>query len=309
MAAEKEFTFPSSDGLHRCYAREWLPEGPPRGVVQLVHGVAEHVGRYAGFASWLAGKGFVVAGEDHLGHGKTVDDGKFGYFGPQNGWDLVVKDIRRLRELEGEKYPDAPYFILGHSMGSFLTRTYLIRWPGTVKGAILSGTGQESALTVAGGKLLCGLICKVKGPDTCSSLVHNMALGAYNKQFAPNRTSSDWISRDEAAVDAYLADPLCSFMPTVGMFRDMMGGLQFIADPANLARMDKDTPVYFLSGDHDPVGSMGRGVRKVEELFRSAGCRDVTVKLYPGGRHEMFNELNRQEVFDDLLAWIESRLT
>ena len=169
--------------------------------------------------------------------------------------------------------------------------------------------GRGAAAAVAFGKTLSGTLCKTRGPDYVSKTVNELSLGAYNKAFKPNRTSSDWISRDEAAVDAYLADPLCSFMPTVGMFRDMMGGLQFIADPANLARMDKDTPVYFLSGDHDPVGSMGRGVRKVEELFRSAGCRDVTVKLYPGGRHEMFNELNRQEVFDDLLAWIESRLT
>lgn len=308
MAVEKEFTYPSSDGLHRCYAREWLPEGPPRAVVQLVHGVAEHVGRYAAFASWLAGKGFAVAGEDHLGHGKTADDGKYGYFGAQNGWDLVVRDIRRLRELEGEKYPDAPYFILGHSMGSFLTRTYLIRWPGTVKGAILSGTGQEGAATVAGGKLLCGLICKAKGPETRSALVHSMALGAYNKQFAPNRTSSDWISRDEAVVDAYLQDSFCTFMPTVGMYRDMMGGLQYIADPKNLKKMYKTTPVYFFSGDRDPVGQNGKGVEKVAGLFRAAGCTDVTVKLYPNGRHEMLNERNKQEVYQDVLSWMEGKL-
>lgn len=308
MAVEKEFTFPSSDGLHRCYAREWLPEGPPRAVVQLVHGVAEHVGRYAAFASWLAGKGFAVAGEDHLGHGKTVEDEKYGYFGPKNGWDLVVKDIRRLRELEGEQYPDVPYFILGHSMGSFLTRTYLIRYPGTVTGAILSGTGQEGAATVALGKLLCGLICKTQGPEKRSGLVHNMALGAYNKQFAPNRTGSDWISRDEAVVDAYLQDPFCTFMPTVGMYRDMMGGLQYIADPKNLKKMYKTTPIYFFSGDHDPVGQNGKGVEKVAGFFRAAGCTDVTVKLYPDGRHEMLNERNKQEVYQDVLSWMEGKL-
>ena len=139
--------------------------------------------------------------------------------------------------------------------------------------------------------------------------MNDLSLGAYNRTFKPNRTPSDWLSRDEAQVDLALADPLCSFMPTVGMFRDMMGGLQFIAGKANLSKMNRDTPVYFLSGDSDPVGSMGKGVRKVEEMFRSAGCKDVTVKLYPGGRHEMFNETNRQEVFQDLLDWIESKLT
>ena len=308
MIQTLEFSFPSSDGIHTVHAREWIPEGRPRGAVQIVHGVAEHIGRYDPAARFLAAHGYVVCGEDHLGHGLTAG-GKFGYFGPKNGWDLVARDVRRLRELEGEKHPGLPYVILGHSMGSFLTRTYLIRWPGTVNAAVLSGTGQEPAPLVAFGKGLAGSLCRTRGADHVSKLVNELSLGSYNRAFRPNRTSSDWISRDQAAVDAYLSDPLCTFIPTVGMFRDMMGGLQFIADRGNLAKMDKDTPVYFLSGDRDPVGSMGAGVRKVEEMFRRAGCRDVTVKLYPGGRHEMFNETNRQEVFDDLLAWLESRLT
>ena len=175
--------------------------------------------------------------------------------------------------------------------------------------AVLSGTGQEPAAAVASGKALSGGLCRLKGPDHVSRLVNELSLGSYNKAFKPNRTSSDWLSRDEAAVDAYLADPLCTFLPTVSMFRDMMGGLQFIASRAKLAKMNKSTPIYLLSGDRDPVGSMGAGVRKVEGMLRSAGCQDVTVKLYPGGRHEMFNEINRQEVFNDLIAWIESKLT
>ena len=303
-----EFSYPSSDGVHVIHAREWVPEGTPRGVVQIVHGVAEHIGRYDPVARFLAAHGYVVCGEDHLGHGLTAG-GRFGCFGPKNGWDRVIRDVRRLRELEGEKHPGLPYVILGHSMGSFLARTYLIRWPGTVDAAVLSGTGQESAAAVAGGKALAGFLCRTRGPEYVSRLVNDLSLGAYNKAFKPNRTPSDWLSRDEAMVDLALSDPLCNFMPTVSMFRDMMGGLRFIADRGNLARMNRDTPVYFLSGDSDPVGSMGAGVRKVEGMFRSAGCKDVTVKLYPGGRHEMFNEINRQEVFDDLLAWIESKLT
>jgi len=303
-----DFSYPSSDKIHTVHAREWVPEGRPRGVVQIVHGVAEHIGRYDSVARFLASRGYVVCGEDHLGHGLTAG-GKFGYFGPKNGWDLVARDVRRLRQLEGEKLPNLPYVILGHSMGSFLTRTYLIRWPGTVDAAVLSGTGQEPAAAVASGKALSGSLCRLKGPDHVSRLVNELSLGSYNKAFKPNRTSSDWLSRDEAAVDAYLADPLCTFIPTVSMFRDMMGGLQFIASRANLAKMNKSTPIYLLSGDRDPVGSMGAGVRKVEGMLRSAGCQDVTVKLYPGGRHEMFNEINRQEVFNDLIAWIESKLT
>ena len=308
MREPREFSYPSSDGSHTVHAMEWLPQGQPRAVVQIVHGVAEYVGRYDHVARFLTERGFLVCGEDHLGHGKTVDDGKYGYFGPRGGWDLVARDIRRLRELQGEKYPGGPYVMLGHSMGSFLTRTYLIRWPGTVDGAVLSGTGQEPAPLVALGKALAGGLCLLRGGDSVSPLVNAMSLGAYNKKFAPNRTGADWISRDEAVVDAYLKDPLCTFMPTVAMFRDMMGGLQYIADRNNLARMDKETPVYFLSGDRDPVGAMGKGVEKVVRMFRKAGCRDVSVKLYPEGRHEMFNELNRDEVMADLLAWLESKL-
>lgn len=303
-----DLSYPSSDKIHAIHAREWVPEGSPRGVVQIVHGVAEHIGRYDSAARFLAAHGYVVCGEDHLGHGLTAG-GKFGYFGPKHGWDLVVRDVRRLRELEGEKHLNLPYVILGHSMGSFLARTYLIRWPGTVDAAVLSGTGQEPAAAVAFGKALAETLCKTKGPDYVSKTVNDLSLGAYNRAFQPNRTTSDWISRDRAAVDAYLADPLCAFLPTVGMFRDMMGGLRFIADKRNLSKMNKDTPVYFLSGDQDPVGSMGKGVRKVEGMFRSAGCKDVTVKLYPGGRHEMFHEINCQDVFHDLLDWMERRLT
>lgn len=249
-----------------------------------------------------------MCGEDHLGHGNTVQDGRYGAFAPQNGWKLVVADIARLRRIQGEKHPGVPYFLLGHSMGSFLTRTYLIDHPGTVDGAILSGTGQEPAPLVAFGKLLAGLECRRLGYDGVSPLVDRLSLGAYNRRFRPNRTSADWLSRDEEQVDAYLADPLCSHKSSVSMFRDMMGGLQYIARRENLARMDPDTPVYFFSGDQDPVGGMGKGVRKVYAMFQAAGCRDVTLKLYPGGRHEMFNELDRQQVFDDLLAWLEAHM-
>ena len=192
-------------------------------------------------------------------------------------------------------------------MGSFLTRTYLIRWPGTLDGAVLSGTGQEPAPLVALGRLLAGGLCALRGPEYVSDLVYQLSLGAYNRAFRPNRTTADWLSRDEGAVDANLRDPLCAFRPTVSMFRDMMTGLRFIARRDNPARMARATPVYCLSGDRDPVGSMGAGVKKVAGMFRAAGCGDVTLKLYPGGRHEMFNEINRQEVMDDLLAWLQSR--
>ena len=307
MADFTEFSFPSKDGKHRCAVSLWTPDGEPRAVVQIIHGVAEYTGRYDAFARYLAGHGFAVCGGDHLGHGKTVDDGKYGYFGKKNGWTLVTADVRQLRVLMGEKYPGLPYFLLGHSMGSFLARTYLCMYPGTVDGCILSGTGQEKPALVAAGKALASAICALRGPETVSALVDKLSLGAYNGQFKPNRTPADWISRDESVVDAYLKDPFCTFKPTAGMFRDMMGGLQYIASEKALSQMDPRTPVYLFSGDQDPVGSNGEGVKKVYGFFRDHGTADLTMKLYPGGRHEMLNELNRDEVYADVMAWLEQR--
>ena len=307
MVMRTDFSFPSSDGIHTVRACAWLPEGSrPRGVVQLVHGISEHMGRYDGLARFLAGQGFAVAGHDHLGHGQTAaGPEEYGFLGERDGWDHLVADVKALRDRMGERFSGLPYFLLGHSMGSFVARTYLIRFPGTVDGCLLSGTGQESAPLLAFGRLAASLLCVLRGSNTRSAFITSLSLGAYNRQFRPNRTPNDWISRDQAVVDAYCADPLCQFVPTVGMFRDMLGGLQFIGRPANCARMDPNTPVFLFSGDKDPVGGCGKGVRKVENLFRSAGVRDLTVKLYPEGRHEMFHELNRDEVYGDVLAWLE----
>lgn len=310
MTKFQEFTFPSSDGIHQCYACKWLPdEGAPRAVVQLVHGVSEYVGRYDHFARFLADRGYAVCGEDHLGHGNTAkQDSKFGWFAKQDGWTLVTADVRALRQLMGAEYPGVPYIMMGHSMGSFLTRTYLCRYPSTVDGAILSGTGQEGAALVAAGKAIASAIAAVKGSDVVSPLVNSLSLGAYNKQFAPNRTTADWISRDEGVVDAYLKDPFCSAVPTVGLYRDMLGGLQYISSRRALSQMDPNTPVYIFSGDRDPVGSNGAGVKKVYGYFERQGTKDLSMKLYAGGRHEMLNEINKEEVYADVLAWLDGHV-
>ena len=310
MINTNTFRFPSCDGTHQIFARQWLPsEGEPKAVVQIVHGVSEYIDRYAPVARYLADHGFVVVGCDHLGHGRTAQGPEeYGFFSEQKGWHTVSGDVRRLRTLMGQKYPDLPYFLLGHSMGSFLARTYLIDWPGTLTGAILSGTGQEAPFMVKAGWHLSNLVSKFSGQRAHSKLVETLSFGAYNKQFAPTRTRADWISRDEAVVDAYIADPLCEFLPTAGMFRDMMEGLQYIANKANLNKMDPATPVYIFSGDRDPVGGNGEGVQKVAGFFRESGTEDLTVKLYPEGRHEMMNEINRGEVFADLLTWLEEHM-
>lgn len=309
MVSREEFRFPSSDGVHQIYGVWWLPEDRPRAMVQLVHGISEHMGRYDPFARFLVERGFAVAGHDHLGHGGTArDPSEYGFFASRHGWDHLVRDVKSLHDQMGRRFPGLPCFLLGHSMGSFAARTYLIEYPGTVDGCLLLGTGQEAPALVAFGKALAAALCRLRGDRHHSPLVTALSLGAYNARFRPARTKADWISRDQAVVDAYVADPLCRFVPTVGMFRDMMDGLQRIADPKALARMDPHTPVGLFSGEADPVGSEGRGVEKVAGFFRQAGCRDLTVKLYPGARHELLNETNRQEVFSDLLSWLEARL-
>ena len=301
MANVQEFFYPSVDGVHQVHAVVWRPDsGEVKGVVQLVHGICEYILRYDPFAQYLASQGYAVVGNDHLGHGKTAKGPEeYGYF--TQWWDLV-RDVRELQLQIKKSYPEVPYFMLGHSMGSFVTRTFLIDYPGSLTGAILSGTGQEPGLTVAAGKLLTGM----GGPRKTNKLFYNLSIGAYNKKFAPTRTSADWICRDERVVDAYLADPLCNFPTKAGMNHAMMEGLQYVADRKNLDKMDKDLPVYFFAGDQDPVGAMGKGVNKVARWFREVGMKEVMVKLYPGGRHEMLNEINRGEVFADVAAWLES---
>lgn len=309
MADIREFYFPSVSGNETCCVKEWTPEnGEIRAVLQIVHGVAEHMGRYDRFARFMADRGFLVVGGDLPGHGKTVTDGKYGCIGEPDGWRRMTENIRKLREMTGEAHPNFPYFMMGHSMGSFLARTYLIDWPGTVDGVILSGTGQEKALMVAIGYLVSRLEYLRLGPDGKSALLDKLSLGAYNKQFAPNRTSCDWVSSVPGEVDAYLADPMCGFSSSANLFGEMMRGLGYIASKENLQKMDPGTPVYFFSGGSDPVGASGAGVKTVFGYFKNVGCTDLEMKLYPGGRHEMLNESNHVEVCADILSWLERHL-
>lgn len=303
------YFYPSADGIHQIYAQEWKPQGEVRGIVQIVHGICEYSGRYDHFARFLTEQGFLVVAEDHLGHGKTAPhQGQRGYFTRRKGWKTVVDDVSELHRRTAEKYPGVPYFLLGHSMGSFLVRTYLFRKPAPLTGVILSGTAQQPALLMLGGRMITRLYRLFAGEHFRSGLVHGMALGGYNKPFIPNRTASDWITRDEAVVDAYVADPQCAFRPTVGLYSDMMQGITAMQKPANLQQMQKDLPIFFVAGDQDPVGAMGEGVKAAYDSFLEAGCTDITLKLYAGARHELHNELNRDEYFEDIKDWLNGKL-
>ena len=309
MANRKEFTFLSSDGKTPIHGIEWTPESAPVGVYQIAHGVSEYALRYEPFAEFLTGKGFVVVANDHIGHGQSVAEGAAPlYFGEEDGWMNVVDDMKQLRDMTAEKYPGLPYFLMGHSMGSFLTRTYLIRYPGTVRAAIIMGTGQQPGYMVAGGRLAAKAIGRRNGFDKFNATVNSLAFGAYNKPFGQTRTDFDWLSANEENVDRYIADPLCGGGATTGLFYDMLGGIGFITKSSNLAKMDMSTPILFISGEMDPVGDLGKGTRKAYESFRKAGVRDVTLKLYPGLRHEILNEKENDRVYADIWAWVEKHM-
>ncbi len=286
--------------------RKWIPDGSPRGIVQLVHGMAEHIDRYDQAASFLNSRGFLVVGHNHLGHGDGAP--LPGYFGDRDGWRALVEDVHTLREKVQAEHPGLPYFLLGHSMGSFVVRCCLTEHGTGLAGAVLSGTGFFPSGVVTAGLALSGLICLAGGKKKESPLINKVGFSSSNKPFAPNRTDFDWLSRDEKEVDKYVADPRCGFLFTAGGYRDLFRGLKWMGDPEKLKAMPRDLPVLFISGEKDPVGSMGSGVKKVAEEFRNLGLADVEVRLYPEARHELFNELNRQDVYLDLSDWLVRHL-
>ena len=309
MPVFQDFTYPSSTGHNTIRALKCLPEGEPKAVMQIVHGIAEHIDRYRDFMAFLAENGYLAVGNDHLGHGKTIaDPSEQGFFAEKDGWDRVVDDMDTLHDLMKKDYPSIPYVFFGHSMGSFLTRTYLIKHPKNYDAAVLSGTGHQGKLLVLGGYAAASLYTAIEGAHAVGKTLNNIAFGSYNKGYENPRTIYDWLSRDPAVPDAYAADPLCGFIATNGLFRDMMGGIKFITDQKNIEMMNKEKPVYFMSGDADPVGENGKGVMRAYKAFCDAGLHDVTIRLYPGGRHEMLNEINKEQVYQDILNWLEAKV-
>ena len=300
----KEFTFPvrKQTDLHCC---KWTPEGEPRGIIQIVHGIAEYVARYDELARVFTDHGFVVVGEDHMGHGGSISEQiKQGCF--EGGWMSAVSDTYRLLRMTKEEYPEKPYIVYGHSMGSFMTRTLLYAYPeADLTAAVLSGTGWMPKAILKSGRLVCRLEGKKRGMDNPSPTVNKLMFGSYNKGYENPRTPLDWLSRDVAVVDKYIADPLCGFDASIGLAYEMLGGMLMNEDKKNLDKMPKKLPLLFVSGDKDPVGSNGKGVRQACEAFKKAGMEDVTLKLYPDGRHEMHNELNREELHTDVLAFLD----
>ena len=297
--------FVNSRGKGKFHCCKWTPEGEIRGIVQIVHGIAEHVDRYEDFANYLNSQGYLVVAEDHMGHGRSIEGGSIqGFF--HGGWFAAVGDTYKLLKSTRNRHPGLPYVLFGHSMGSFMARTILARYPDSgITAAVICGTGW---LPKAPLPLLISVvegICRKTGEENPSEQLQQMVFGGYNKRIVDPRTSCDWLTRDEKIVDDYVADHLCGFTPACGLLRDMMKGIYYVQQDKNLKKMKKDLPVLFIAGEDDPVGPYGKGVQKAAGKFRKAGMANVDCKIYPECRHEILNELNKQEVYEDVVNWMQ----
>ena len=303
----EDFTFKTRDGAEIA-ALKWLPEksAKPKAAVQISHGMAEHSARYGRFAAALVEAGYAVYANDHRGHGKTAGDlENVGFFAAENGWSRVVEDMRQLTDIMKKEQPDTPVFLFGHSMGSILSRSYIFSHGRDIKGVILSGTSGDPGLLGKIGMLITRWEIKRNGEKHRSPLLTKLSFGNFNNSFKPNRTDFDWLSRDEAEVDKYIADPYCGGMFTAGFFLDLLTGVNEANDPGKLRSVPGDLPIFILSGEKDPVGKDAKGVMQVCRACRNAGVKDVTYKFYEGGRHEMLNETNWEEVHSDVIKWLD----
>ena len=303
---KNEFYFPSSDGMNQIHAIEWLPDAAPKAILQMCHGMTEHIERYHDFATFLAEHGYYVVGHDHLGHGKSVASlDKLGYFHETHGNEYVIADIHQLRKDTEKKYPDIPYFIMGHSMGSFLTRQYIGLYGEGLAGAIIMGTGDQPNLVLGAGKFVCRVIATFKGWKYRSKFVDGMAAGGYDKQVEGEGES--WLSRNPANVEKYKNDPLSGYMFTVNAYYHMFSGMAKMNQQEKSGMIPKELPIIFVAGDKDPVGNCGKAVESVYERYKKCGIKDVEIKLYKDDRHEILNELDKEQVYQDLLEWLDKR--
>ncbi len=276
-----------------------------RAVIQLAHGMCEYVERYDEFARCLAKAGYIVVANDHRGHGASVDNKTIvhGYFGEKDGYKHMIEDMHSLHKLMKKEYPDLPYILLGHSMGSFLSRLYAEKYGTELDALILSGTGNAPP-SVPFGRVMGKVITSMIDPRKPGILFYAMSAGAFNKRFKPARTGSEWLTRDEKKVDEFLAAEASRFTFSYAGYMDLFEMMRLISRKEWAKGIPKALPILFVSGDMDPVGNYGKDIPIIANRLRGAGCNDVTVKLYKDGRHEMLNEINRKEVFEDILDWI-----
>lgn len=311
MLAEKHF-LTSIDG-HKIFVRKWCnpKQSKPRGIIHINHGMAEHSRRYEPVAECLVADGYIVYAHDHRGHGHSIPQGGLvGHYADKHGWKLVIADVLKVNEYIRAQEPGLPIILLGHSMGSFIVQCYCIKHGDTVDGVVLSGSGFSTPGALRAPRMLIKLEKLRGGPKGRSPLIDYQTFGTFNKKFGDTRTEADWLTRDSGEVDKYISDPLCGFLCTNQLWQDFLGGLETLSKIRNLQNIPNSLPFYLISGERDPLSfhSTRHGIHKLANHLRSSGQQDVSVKLYEEGRHEIFNELNRQEVIDDLLEWLNSRV-
>lgn len=308
---KEEFYYDSRDGKRNLHAIQYLPDNPDDicCVVQIVHGMAEYFERYEEFAKFLTDRGCVVVGNDHLGHGKSVgENGTYGYFCSQDPATVVVRDVHRLKKITEVHYPTVPYILMGHSMGSFIARNYMMRYGSGIAGVIIMGTGQQPGGLLAVSKCLTRILKLIQGGHHESKFLDKLAFGSYNAKIENPRTNFDWLTRENDRVDKYVADPLCGFTFTVNGFATLFELLSRLNKEELLEKIPNELPVLMVSGDADPVGNYGKGVRQAKAGMVKAGVKNITLKLYKGARHELLNETNRAEVMQDIFDWMEGQI-
>lgn len=303
-----DFYFDSRDNVTQIHAVKWVPDTEPVGVLVIVHGMAETIDRYEPFAQYMCDRGFVVAGNEHLGHGKSVGKNPKGYFCRRDPATVVVRDVHRLKKQIQSEYPSLPIFIFGHSMGSLITRNYLTRYGSGINGVVISGTLMQPKSLIAGMGAMCKVLRCFQGAKHPSSLMDKMAFGAYCKRISNPKTQFDWLTRDDDIVNKYIADPDCGFLFTINGFLTLHDLLARLHKQSLLEQIPKNLPVFFVYGGQDPCGEYGVAVKGVYEQYKALGITDVSEKEYPESRHELLNELNKEEVMDDVYSWIKERM-
>ena len=306
---KKEFTFPSVSGLADIHCACYLPEnGEVKAIVQIAHGMAEHLERYEAFADVLCENGFAVYINDHIGHGKSIKNkGELGYFGKKDGWKNFVEDCHKLTEIAKKDNEGKPLIFFGHSMGSFVARAYSLKYAHEIKGAIYCGTSGPNPAAGAG-IALTNIIAKLKGDHYRSKLIDKIGFGTYNNKFE-GRTAFDWLSRDNEQVDKYIADDMCGFLFTAYGYRDLFSLLSFVSSKDWFSGLSKQLPVLIISGAMDPVGEYSKGIDKVYDALESEGKNNVEKILYPNARHEILNEKACfSEVCNDVISWINKNI-
>ncbi|OZG73505.1 lysophospholipase [Hahella sp. CCB-MM4] len=298
-------TIESIDG-HQITLYKWLPQNrAPKGVFQIVHGMAEHSARYEHLAKALTEQGFMVIAHDHRGHGRSARGKLLGHYDDKDGWRKVVGDVNLVYQYCQQHCHQGPHVLFAHSMGSFITMGFLMNYPTALSGLILSGSNYSPPIKFKAAVQIARLEKLRLGARTTSKFLDFLSFGSFNDHFKPNRTSHDWLSRDTEQVDRYINDPACGFIATTQLWCDFLGGLRDISASRNLRKLPKNIPYYLLSGDRDPVGGMGKGVKELSRKLKNSGVQQLNCRLYPDGRHEMLNETNKDEVIQDMVKWLE----